>query len=709
MSASVNSKYSLGQSVGYGLDIGGGVRATMTSASVVGIPTTASLLPAGTTGTFQFTRTSAGGVKTNVGSASAAGATSHSYTPVAGDVAYTIGCDILATVSAKAVSVVAAAPATVPGQPAAPVLTALAGAVSVAWSAPSDGGSAIIATEYLSIEGVTTALTTNPQTIPAVGGVATTGTIRSRNAVGWGPYSPQATSVTPALPVLRLATVNWRCATVAEKVTGTSARMGRTVYPGGQRVRNMRVKIPTFSIGNSGETDSGQYTLTISTEYNGRSVPITFNGQVSRVMLAGEPEVYSDIIDWAGLGLTANDWPENADIIARYDQVGVDANTLFTAGAVIAQDARNSCVAYDPATVVTKSPVVGTGAMVVSGPNINVRTQGFNPMFVGEPIDPATFKSLLFFGASMEDGGTDATWTAPLAMRGFGRACTGPAGNVSGGVIAASGSSTSAYTGTNIRWEGYVKHFNLGEESIGGNNLGSLNASTAIQVYKDIEKFRRDLWARFRVLSPGIRIAGYVKPPSITASSDFFATLEGQTVGAEWGMLNGTTSIAPEGLGERYRQWGIEQVNGYPPAVFNASINNVIMTVSSLVLPGRRPTIGDVITATGYTGVITGINTIATDGSGSYSISPAVPTGVTIRAFTANVVNGLDYSFGPDKVTAPGRRDLWAVASTVGIGVPGNAPLGLPAPNNTGGNHPATNHYIVLARQLRTEFLGIND
>lgn len=674
---------------------------------VIGTPIVATLSDS-KTGTFQFFRVSGLGVKSNVGAASAADVTSHSYTPGNGDLGYTIGCDVVTTIDGKTSSAVSPAPPTVPGQPAAPVLTALANSISVAWGLPSDGGSAILATEYTSIEGVVTPLVSNPQVIAANAGTQTTGTVRSRNSVGWGPYSPQATAVTPFLPAQRLAVTNWRGATVAEALANTSASLGRNVHSFGQPVRNLRLVLPTFANGNAGDVPAGAFAGNFALEFRGLSFPILFNGQTSRAVIADERGVSSDAIGWAQFGLTSNEWPAGEEVIVRYDVLRADSTVIFTAGHVISQDSRNICITYNPATVTAKSPVVGTGAMTVTGTaNVTNRTQGYNPMLVGEPVDVVSFKSLLLFGASMEDGGTDTQ--TPTTGRGFLRALFGTAGKVAGGTIASAGNSTTSYATTNVRSFEYFKYFTHMEESIGGNDIGSLNGTTVRQKYYDIEKFRRALWVTARAASPGMKIAGYVKPPAIVASSDFFATTTGQTIGTEWGMFNGTNPESTDGLGDRYRQWGIEQVNGSAPAVFNASISNVIMTVSGLVLPGRRIAIGDVLTATGYTGTVIGINTALADGSGSYSISPAVPAGLTIRAFTASVVNGLDYSFGPDKVTAPGRRDLWAVASTTGIGVPGDAPLGLPAPNNTGGNHPATNHYIVLSRQLRTEFLGMND
>lgn len=91
--------------------------------------------------------------------------------------------------------------ATKPAMPAAPVLTALTSAISVAYAVPADGGSAILEAQFTDINGVSTALTGSPQTIAKTAGAPITGAVRFRNAVGWSDYSPQSNSVTPATGV----------------------------------------------------------------------------------------------------------------------------------------------------------------------------------------------------------------------------------------------------------------------------------------------------------------------------------------------------------------------------------------------------------------------------------------------------------------------------------------------------------------------------
>lgn len=92
--------------------------------------------------------------------------------------------------------------ATKPGQPAKPVLTAMAGAVSLAWTPGAAGSTATTSNIWTDINGNVTQLTTNPQTIPAPAGTPYTGTVTTLNAQGAGPASVQADAVTPAAAAL---------------------------------------------------------------------------------------------------------------------------------------------------------------------------------------------------------------------------------------------------------------------------------------------------------------------------------------------------------------------------------------------------------------------------------------------------------------------------------------------------------------------------
>lgn len=528
-----------------------------------------------------------------------------------------------------------------------------------------------------------------------------------------GAYQSVLGPVVPA--VARLVATNWRYPTSFDVVANTTETIGRNVHTfGSGNCRNLRLRLPTASNGNSGDVlagaDVGQYYM----EFRGMTRPVLFGGTLLRPTAAGEPQVISDVIDPTPWGLM--EWPVGEDFFIRYKKVRASAAVGMAAGCVIAQDARNACFTYNPATVTSASAVDGVGPMTMTASQyLSPRSLGYCPMPIGEFVSPSGKISLGLVGASMEDGATDLTWTAPLISgRGFmraTRAADGTSNPIAGGCIATSGNSTTSIAGVNTITYDYYQYFTHIEESIGGNDLGTMNGTTVRQKYFDIELFRRQLWAIMRTNSPGVKIACLIKPPCITASSDLFTTNTGQTIGTEWGMFNGSAVGDTTGLGEYYRTWNVDQVNTGPSTTFIGSINNVLLTVTALTLPGRRLYIGDTITAAGYVGKISGQNVTNADGTGSYNVTPAVPTGVTSRNFVAAVTpgTGCDYVFGPADICYPGRRDLWQLAQTTGLGLPGDAALGLPAPNGTGGNHLATNHYIVSSRRLRSEFLGITD
>ncbi|KQN77814.1 hypothetical protein ASF04_23895 [Duganella sp. Leaf61] len=96
--------------------------------------------------------------------------------------------------------------ATKPGQPARPVLTAMAGAVSLAWTPGAAGSTATTSNIWTDVNGKVTQLTTNPQIITAPAGTPYTGTVTTLNAQGAGPASVQADTVTPTAAPATLRT-----------------------------------------------------------------------------------------------------------------------------------------------------------------------------------------------------------------------------------------------------------------------------------------------------------------------------------------------------------------------------------------------------------------------------------------------------------------------------------------------------------------------
>jgi hypothetical protein len=94
--------------------------------------------------------------------------------------------------------------ATAPAAPAAPTITSEGNQqVSLSWTAPSDGGSAILEYEVRRTPGSVTqsAGTSTTHTFTGLtNGTSYTFAVRARNAVGWGNYSPESASATPQVP-----------------------------------------------------------------------------------------------------------------------------------------------------------------------------------------------------------------------------------------------------------------------------------------------------------------------------------------------------------------------------------------------------------------------------------------------------------------------------------------------------------------------------
>ncbi|MCX7283904.1 MAG: hypothetical protein NTX28_07645 [Novosphingobium sp.] len=612
--------------------------------------------------------------------------------------------------------------AVLPGQPAKPVLTAMAGAVSLAWTPGAANGTTITGNVWTDINGNTTALTTNPQVITAPAGTPYTGTVKTQNSAGFGPPSAQADAVTPTASAPRLAITNWKSPnSTTQSIGSTRATQGRNVHVIGDPVRNMRMRLPTFSNGNGGDTllspDTGIYAV----EIRGVAIPVLFNGVQSRALASDERDVLSDIIDLTPAGITNGIWPSGEEVFVRYEKVRSATTDNMGTSVTIADDTRQFCTWFNPDTVTAKNTINAAGPMTaITGPGGSVFTQGFGyaPMLVGEPVDPSTFIALGSWGDSLAAGSSDTQEAAPVKARGFSRAAFGPSRVVACGHMATPGNSTGAYAGTNKRTYDLWKYFTHLVISMGFNDVGVLNGSTSRTQYLNIQTFHRQLIPQIRTNSPGVKVIDLIIPPVITTSTDSFATTANQTIGAEWGMTNGSNPESTQGLGDWFRVWQQNQVVGVAPSQITASINNTQMTITALN-NGRLPAVGDTVTdGQGYTGTFQGYNsaTAAANGVGVWTITPAVPAGLASRAFTCTPPSGPDFVIGAE-CSAPGTRDKWAIASSTGYeGLPAGTPIGTPTlngtvdPANPGANHPWTNQYKVFSKgPIRRAILGIND
>lgn len=310
---------------------------------------------------------------------------------------------------------------TIPGTMAAPVLTAAANAVLVAFTAPSDGGSAILDYDYLDINGVHTTLTASGQSVPAAAGVLTAGAIRARNVSGYSAaYSPQSNSVTPMVAqVLRVVSTQNRVNTLSS--TGTTAGYTKQCVRwrhmiGSGDVAGIVMSANGWRLGAAGVSNNpNDYTVEqIALEPAG-GTPVLFSvGGVQgapMVVAAGAVDVQTDMLLPSAFGLSA--FPVGAAYYVKAI-VSVASNTSgvpYPTRAV--GDAPNSTQQvnwFDP-TATTLSSITTAGKFTATAGTAlgTSRTQGFCPIMLGKFAngDPATY-----FGggsSSVEGVGTYGT------------------------------------------------------------------------------------------------------------------------------------------------------------------------------------------------------------------------------------------------------------------------------------------------------------
>lgn len=610
-------------------------------------------LPEGQTGTLQFTRTllAAPYTKENIADAIGKAVNTLSYAIKSGDTAYGIGCDASSLVWST-VSTAVRIPMTKPARPAAPVLTALTSAISVAYTVPADGGSAILEAQFTDINGVSNTLTGSPQTIAKAAGAPLTGAVRFRNAVGWSDYSPQSNSVAPTAPsaAARLLNVGTNQRWLGG-ITGTASNpipaatdtpesiFRQPTMIGSGDVNEVYLFWPTWGNGNNGDESLGAFQIHSSAlEFGGATAKFTYGGQETRQVLEGEMTtiqgqsapvagVLSDPITSAQLlaAFGKNRLNRGDKVWKRGRMIRADRTVKFGISRLMSQDTSGQSFRFKADSVAAIPDVYGTGAMTMTRTGVVgtlfSEATGFDPILLGKYVNEAGVIVLGLLGASMEHGGTDTGWTAPLnSGRGMMRATfdkDGVSNPYAGLVVAAAGNGLDDMNGTNKRsycTAAWVTHLEL---SPGGNDLGSADATSDTPKYTGLQTDLRTLWSDLRVINPNIKLCVLSKPPS-TVSTDGYTTDINQKPGAEYGEGQKVELL--------YRDWLLSQVG----------------------VPG-----------------------------------------------------GIDAVIDPPAMHWPGKRWLWANAASTpailggtAIGVPGNQ------------NHPGTGQYQVISNDLRT-FCGM--
>lgn len=135
----------------------------------------------------------------------------------------------VATNATSSAAFTTAASATVPATMAAPVITAGDGSISIAWVAPSDGGSAILDATFTASTGQTATGATSPVTMAVPNGAAVTVTGKARNVIGSAAVaSPASNIVTPAAVVVPAVSLVSRFNTTASSGLYTGALSGQS-------------------------------------------------------------------------------------------------------------------------------------------------------------------------------------------------------------------------------------------------------------------------------------------------------------------------------------------------------------------------------------------------------------------------------------------------------------------------------------------------
>lgn len=307
--------------------------------------------------------------------------------------------------------------ATVPAAPTAPTATAGDGAVSLAFTAPSNGGSAIL--EYGALLSNGNANTGTPSASPVSvvtpNGVAVTGQISARNAIGWGPYSPASNSVTPAAAAVSGLQFSRRqgapSSPLSNSTNATQFNAASTINNQlGVPMTNIRLgwinainhavngsmipapRMTAFEVGVSPPgTTSGTRTL------------ITFGGQ-TRITAEPGAEIISDPIAVnlnAGTSMRVMVFAEYETAPGRLPSSNINAND-------------NTNELNEGATSGLVSKAAGT-AMPAS--RIQSKVILCPAFAIGEPVGtPTTLQRIGFYGDSITSGADDSTTGSVVGM-----------------------------------------------------------------------------------------------------------------------------------------------------------------------------------------------------------------------------------------------------------------------------------------------------
>jgi hypothetical protein len=613
----------------------------------------------------------------------AAGATSAVVTGLTNGTSYTFlvratNSAGTGTPSARSAAVTPVAAATVPAAPAITSVTAKNAAVTVAWSAPANGGSPITGYTVTVYQGtsttplrtvVPTGTVTTADVTGLTNGTSYTFTVTARNAVGSSPASARSAAVTPATvanaptigqvtPGNASATVRW----TAPAVTGGSPITGYTVkaYVGTATTpaRTVTVAAASTSTVVSALTNGTAYTFTVAavtaagtSPESARSASVTPNAAIT---VPGAPTIgtatranSSAVVNWAAPAQTGG------SAITGY-QVAVYSGTSTTplrtvpagAGAVsLTVTGLTNGTAYT--FTVAAVNAAGTGAR-------SARSNSVIPAAVASA--PATIQAT--------PGHTSATltWTAPASIGGS---------SISGYVVQVRTGTqtirTVSFTGTATRGtvtgltNGTAYTFTVAAVNTAGTGPASVPSNQVVPSPLPGAPALRSVTP-----SSGTLTVAWAAPVNVGGSA-----ISGYVVRVYAGTTTTLVRTVPVGVVTQTAVTGLTNGTGYSVTVsaVNSFGTGAASTRSAVVQPATPPgaptlrtvTAGNTTATVSWTAPtvtggspITGYRVSVYQGTSTTPLRTVITAASTTQTTVGSLTNGADYRFRVAAVNAAG-------------------------------------------------------
>jgi len=279
-------------------------------------------------------------------------------------------------------------------------------------------------------------------------------------------------------------------------------------------------------------------------------IPITFNGDRSKVVTSGAEKVLSDEVS-ATVEKASIGW-----IKARLSVVA--AGQVIPHSARITNEYAGSQVQWFDPSVTTVSDTDVAGNFTVSGStNWTTATVGPCPILLGRVVDCASFIAV---GDSIAEGTGDNYDLSGISGKGFvQRSTVDVSGNNPLPMLnfCRGGTKTDHYIGANTRWMSYVEYSKYAISEHGTNDLGSGGSGDLATIQSNLQT----MWA-------ALRNGGVIKIVGThllcrTYTNNQFIDLAGQTI------LTGWTA---GGKSEQHNAWLTAQVGTLLDAVVDTSI-----------------------------------------------------------------------------------------------------------------------------------------